>query len=180
MELSVMNTWSWVGLAVDAAIVIWLLASLVSGAKNGFVYSLIGIATLAIAVVGAWVLSGILAEPVANMIKPAADVPVTSVSTKQVVRVALAIVLALVITVVVKVVGKGFSRVLSDIPLVGGLNQLLGAVLGVLVTGALILAILYAWESFFPVSYQKVLTGAPVARFAGEHNFIAQWFGRVK
>lgn len=178
MDITVLNTWSWVGLAVDATIVVWLLASLVRGGKNGFVYSLIGIATLAIAVVGAWLLSGLLAEPVTNLIKPGGDSPITSVSTRQVVRVALAIVLALVITVVVKILGKGISRTLNDLPLVGGLNQLLGAVLNVAVTAALILAILYAWESFFPVSYQKVLAGAPVARFADTNNLLAKLFGR--
>lgn len=178
MDLAVLNTWSWVGLAVDAAIVVWLLISLIRGAQNGFIYSLLGIATLAIAVAGAWLLSGLLAEPLAKLIRPGEEIVVASVSTKQVVRVALAIVLALIITVVVKILGKGISRTLNGLPLVGGLNQLLGAVLSVVVTAALILAILYAWESFFPVSYQKVLTGAPVARFGGEHNLIAHLFGR--
>ena len=177
MDITVLNTWSWVGLAVDAAIVIWLLISFIRGAKNGFVYSLVGIATLAIAVVGAWVLSGLLVDPVTELIRPE-EITVAGVSTKQVVRVALAIVLALVIAVVVKILGKGISRTLNDLPLVGGLNQLLGAVLNVVVTVALILAILYAWESFFPVSYHKVLPGAPVARFGGEHNLLAQMFGR--
>lgn len=180
MDITVLNTWSWVGLAVDAVIVIWLLSSLIRGAKNGFVYSLVGIAILAVAVVGAWVLSGLLAGPLTNLIGPVEEPPVSSVSTKQVVRVALAIVLALVITVVGKILGKGISRTLNDLPLVGGLNQLLGAALSLVVTAALILAILYAWESFFPVSYRKVLPGAPVARFGGEHNLLAQMFGRVK
>ena len=179
MDITVLNTWSWVGLAVDAAIVLWLLISLIRGAKNGFIYSLVGIATLAIAVVGAWVLSGLLVDPVTALIRPE-EITVAGVSTKQVVRVALAIVLALVIAVVVKILGKGISRTLNDLPLVGGLNQLLGAALSLVVTAALILAILYAWESFFPVSYRKVLPGAPVARFGGEHNLLAQMFGRVK
>ena len=151
MDITVLNTWSWVGLAVDAAIVIWLLISFIRGAKKGFVYSLVGIATLAIAVVGAWVLSGLLVDPVTELIRPE-EITVAGVSTKQVVRVALAIVLALVIAVVVKILGKGISRTLNDLPLVGGLNQLLGAALNVVVTAALILAILYAWESFFPRS----------------------------
>ena len=179
MDITVLNTWSWVGLAVDAVIVIWLLSSLIRGAKNGFVYSLVGIAILAVAVVGAWVLSGLLVDPVTAVIRPE-EITVAGVSTKQVVRVALAIVLALVIAVVVKILGKGISRTLNDLPLVGGLNQLLGAALSLVVTAALILAILYAWESFFPVSYRKVLPGAPVARFGGEHNLLAQMFGRVK
>ena len=72
--------------------------------------------------------------------------------------------------------GKGISGAINDLPMVGGLNQILGAVLNVAVTAALVFAILLAWQRFFPAAYGDVMKGAPLARFAGEHNLLTQLF----
>ncbi|MBP3729139.1 MAG: CvpA family protein [Lachnospiraceae bacterium] len=181
MDVTILNQWSVIGLILDAVIIIWLLASLISGAKNGFVASLLGMFTFLVAIIGAWILSGILADPLTKMIFDSpeggrAGSDLSLAAARKMVRVGAAILSAGIIAVLFRILGKGLSRLINGIPLVGGLNQVLGLVVSALVTLALIMALLLAWSSFFPSSYEEVIKGAPVAAFVEKHNLLAQLF----
>lgn len=178
MDITVLNTWSAVGLVLDAVLLIWLLLSTIRGAKNGFVYSLTGLVTVVLALAGGWLLSGILADPVAKMLLPGgSDIgQYENGTTRTVVQVAVALVCAIVIGLVIRILGKGISSALNSLPVMGGLNQILGAVFSLALTLAFIFAALLAWKHFFPDSYLNVLKGAPLTTIAAENNPLAALF----
>lgn len=178
MDISILNTWSAVGLILDAVLLVWLLLSTIRGAKSGFVYSLTGLVTVAIAIIGGWLLSVLLVDPVAKLVLNG-DAGVGQFSNetgRTVVQVAIAIVGALAVGFVVRILGKGLSASLNKVPVVGGLNQILGGAFSLAVTAAFIFAALLAWKHFFPDSYVNVLKGAPLTTIASDINPLAALF----
>ena len=180
MEISILNTWSAVGLILDAALLAWLLISTIRGAKSGFIYSLVSLITVAVAIVGGWLVSSLLVDPVSRLIfnGDAAIGQFGTDTSRKVVQVAIALVCAIVIGILIKVLGKGLSSAMNSIPVVGGLNQVLGAVFGLAVTLLFIFAALLAWKHFFAGSYENVLKGAPLTTIAAENNLLAGLFGK--
>lgn len=180
MDITIFNTWSAVGLILDAVLLIWLLLSTIRGAKSGFVYSLVGLVTVVIAIIGGWLISAILVDPIAKLIfgGDSGIGQFDNATGRKVVQVAIALVCALIIGVLVKILGKGISATLNKIPVVGGLNQILGAAFGLVVTLLFIFAALLAWKHFFAESYANVLKGAPLTTIAAENNPLAGLFGK--
>nr|MBQ6241465.1 CvpA family protein [Lachnospiraceae bacterium] len=180
MEITVLNTWSLVGLILDAVLLAWLVVSTIRGAKSGFVYSLVGLVTVLIAIVGGWLVSALLVDPVSKLVL-SGDTGAgqfDNAAGRTVVQVAIALVCALIIGLLVKILGKGLSTTLNKIPVVGSLNQVLGGVFSLAVTLAFIFAALLAWKHFFPESCTNVLKGAPLTTIAAENNPLAALFGK--
>lgn len=181
MDITILNEWSIVGLIIDAVILLWLIFSFFGGAKTGFVYSVLGLATFFAALIGAWFLSDLVADPLTKLIRgnesAALAAGVSYNVTRRIVRAVAGILLVIVLAFVIRIFAKGLSGTFSKVPVVGSLNQILGGLFGFLATLALIFALLIAWKAVFPQAYADVLRGAPLTRFASEHNILAKLFG---
>ena len=181
MDVSILSSWSLVGLIIDALILVWLIFSFFGGAKTGFVYTVLGLGTFIIALAGAWFLSDLAADPLTKLIRgdesAALAAGISYDVTRRIVRAVAGIVLVFILGFVVRIFAKGLSGSFNKIPVVGSLNRVLGAFFGFLATLALIFALLIAWKAIFPQAYEDVLKGAPLTRLGAEHNILANLFG---
>ena len=68
METTVLNIWSVAGLIVDLIIVGALVFSIIHGAKKGFVYCVVWLASIVAAVIGARLATALFEEPITEFI----------------------------------------------------------------------------------------------------------------
>ena len=83
----------------------------------------------------------------------------------------------IVVLVLFRLLGKGLSKVVSRIPVVGTLDHGLGGALSFIAFAAVLFLALYGLQHLFPESYVKLTSGAPVTNFAGGVNPLSSFFG---
>ncbi len=84
METTVLNIWSVAGLIVDLIIVGALVFSIIHGAKKGFVYCVVWLASIVAAVIGARLATALFEEPITEFIYSKSENKIQEASEKAV------------------------------------------------------------------------------------------------
>ncbi len=68
MDITIASTWSTAGLVADIALLAVMLMSLIRGARKGFTYGVVWLASILAAVIAARLVSGLLTDPVGDFV----------------------------------------------------------------------------------------------------------------
>ena len=68
MEITILSTWSTAGLIADIALLAILLISIIRGARKGFTYGVVWLASILAGIIAARLVSGLFTEPISNFV----------------------------------------------------------------------------------------------------------------
>ncbi len=134
---------------INIVVIVWLLISIISGYRKGFLWGLLKIACTAISVLLAWIVAPGISEIISIYPKdfaPFQDTVIADVIYSKLNYLIWFIIIYLVVSIALAIIRPLFEAI-TEIPILKQVNKLLGVLLGVIRTFIYMIIIIYVLNS---------------------------------